>query len=279
MPDTGTEPESAAASRPPFTGVKQAIVAQVVAIAAGVLAMASALLIWRDLGYTAANLGIGVSFEPSSITNEDVLLSVVPGGVQALVAVVALALWGRARWLRYPQIGLWLLTLAGLVYIGATCSPLIGLGPFGLPLAVGDIAVIAALVLLIRSLRRSAGRQPRWQLAPVLLAAAVPWIAVAVAGGPTGSGILTGIVSQCPRSSDHSPVVTVTVQNGGGQTVASQRLPFTTSGARYRMRLATGTYSIEAAAGGSSDGDTVYVPANQTNEEDFDDSSIATCVG
>jgi hypothetical protein len=35
------------------------------AIAAGVLAMASGLLMWRIVGYTAANLGTGVSFEPA----------------------------------------------------------------------------------------------------------------------------------------------------------------------------------------------------------------------
>jgi hypothetical protein len=66
MPDRGNEPESAAGGRLPFTWAKWATVAQVVAIAAGVLAMASGLLMWRIVGYTAANLGTGVSFEPNS---------------------------------------------------------------------------------------------------------------------------------------------------------------------------------------------------------------------
>jgi hypothetical protein len=112
MPVMGNEPESAAGGRLPLTWAQRATVAQVVAIAAGVLAMASGLLMWRIVGYTAANLGTGVSFEPSSITNWSVLLSVAPAGAGTLVAVVALMLRGRARWLRYLQIGLWLLALA-----------------------------------------------------------------------------------------------------------------------------------------------------------------------
>jgi hypothetical protein len=273
MPDMGNEPESAVGGRLPLTWAKWAFVAQVVAIAAGVLAMASGLLMWRIVGYTAANLDTGVSFEPNSITNWSVLLSVAPAGAGALVAVVALTLRGRARWLRYLQIGLWLLALASSVYIADTCAPLIGLGPLYGPLVVGDISGVVTIVLLTLSLRRPASRQPRWHLAFVLLAAAVPCIAIA-AGGPTGSGILTGIVSRCPQALDRSRVVTMSVQNQAGQTVASQRLPFRTSGARYRMRLPAGTYSINAAASGGSAGDTVYVPAHRTNEEDFNDSSL-----
>ena len=77
---------------------------------------------WRIVGYTAPNLGTGVSSEPNSITNWSVLLSVAPAGAGALVAVAALTLRGRARWLRYLQIGLWLLTLASSVYIADTCA-------------------------------------------------------------------------------------------------------------------------------------------------------------
>jgi hypothetical protein len=44
------------------------------------------------------------------------------------------------------------------------------------------------------------------------------------------------------------------------QTVASQRLPFRTSGPRYRVRLLAGTYSINAVSAGGSAGDTLYVP-------------------
>jgi hypothetical protein len=78
---------------------------------------------------------------------------------------------------------------------------------------------------------------------------------------------------------DPSRVVTVSVQNQAGQTVASKRLPFRTSGARYRMRLLRGTYSIDAVsgAGDGSAGDTVYVPADKTNEEDFNEDD--GCVG
>jgi hypothetical protein len=239
--DVGNEPESAAGGRLPLTWANSATVAHVVAIGAGVLTTASGLLMWRVVGYTAANLSTGVSFEPNSITNGSVLLSLAPGGAGALVAVIALALRGRARWLRYLQIGLWLLALAGLVYIADTCAPLIGLGPLYGQLAVGDISGVVTIVLLTRSLRRPASRRPRWHLAVVLL--------------------------------------TVTVQNQAGQIVASQRLPFRTSGARYRMRLPRGTYSINVvSAQGGSAGDTVYVPADETNEEDFNDPGISSCV-
>lgn len=292
MPDTDSEPESAAGGRLPLTGAKWATAAQVVAVAAGVLAMASGLLMWRIVGYTAANLATGVSFEPNSITNGSDLLSVTPAGAGALVAVAALALRGRARWLRYLQIGLWLLALASSVYIVNTCAPFTGLGPLSGPLAIGDISGVVAIVLLTLSLRRPASRQPRWHLAFVLLAVALPCIAAGrgatyPAYGP-GFGIMTGIVAKCSLAEDKaaggdpdpSRVVTVSVQNQAGQTVASQRLPFRTSGARYRMRLPRGTYSLNAVPGSddSSAGDTVYVPADMTNEEDFDDASLA-CVG
>ena len=167
--------ESAVGGRLPRTGAKGATVAQVVAIAAGVLAMASGLLMWRIVGYTAANLETGVSFLPNSITNGNVLLSVAPAGAGALVAVAALALRGRARWLRYLQIGLWLLALASSIYIGNICAPFTSLGPLSGPLAVGGVAGVVTVVLLILSLRRPASRQPRWHLAFVLLAVALPF--------------------------------------------------------------------------------------------------------
>jgi len=289
MPDMGNEPESAAGGRPPLTWANSATGAQVVAIGAGVLAMASGLLMWRIVGDTAANLSTRVSFEPNSITNRGVLLSLAPGGAAALVAV-ALALRGRARWLRYLEIGLWLLALVGFAYIAETCAPLIGLGPLAGQLAVGDISAVVTIVLLTRSLRRPAGRQPRWHLAFVLPAVALPCIAAGrdatyPSYGPD-YGILTGIVTPCSPTEekaagglDTSRVVTVTVQNQAGQTVASERLPFTTSGARYRMRLPRGTYSINAvSAQGGSAGDTVYIPADKTNEEDFNDPDINSCV-
>jgi hypothetical protein len=284
MPDMGNEPESAAGGRPPPTRAKRATAAQAVAIAAGVIAMASGLLMWRTLAYTTMDPETGASFWPSSITTWSELLSVAPAGAGALVAVVALTLRGRARWLRYLQIGLWLLALASSVYIADTCAPFTGLGPLYGPLVVGDIPGVVTVVLLTLSLRRPASRQPRWHLAFILLAAAMPCIAASC--GPTyaygpGSGILTGIVAPCSPAEekaagglDTSRVVTVSVQNQAGQTVASQRLPFRTSGARYRMRLLAGTYFINAvSAQGASAGDTLYIPADKTIEADWDDPS------
>ena len=271
----------------PPARAKPATGTQVAAIAAGLLAMACVLLMWRDLGYTAANLGSGVSFEPDSITDWSVWLSVAPAGAGTLVAVVALILRGRARWLRYLQIGLWLLALASFVCITAACGPLIGLGPVSGPLFVGDIAGVVTIVLLTLSLRRPAGRQPRWHLAFVPLAVALVCIAAGrgatyPAYGP-GSGILTGIVAACSPAEEKAAGgsdMTVSVLNEAGQAVASQSLPYTTSGARYRMRLPRGTYSINAdAPSGDSAGDTVYVPADQTNEEDFNDPQNNSCVG
>jgi hypothetical protein len=289
MPGTDDEPVSVAGGRLP-TGAKWATVAPIVPIAAGFVAMASGLLMWRIVGYTAANLATGVSFEPSSITTWDVWLSVAPAGAAALAAIVVLALRERARWLRYPQILLWLLALASSVYIVNTCAPFTSLGPLLGPLATGDICGVITIVLLTRSLRRPAIRQSRWHLALVLPAAALPCLAAGCgatypAYGP-GYGIMTGIVGKCSPAEqkaagglDPSRVVTVSVQNQAGQTVASQRLPFRTSGARYRLRLLRGTYFINAVSpGGDSAGDTVYVPADKANEEDFNDASLM-CVG
>ncbi len=129
MPDMGNEPESAAGDRLPPARLQRATGAQVVAIVAGVIAMACGLLMWRILAYTAMNPATGASFWPSSVTTWDELLSVGPAGAGAVLAVVALALRGRARWLRYLQIGLWLLALASSVYITDACAPLPGSSP------------------------------------------------------------------------------------------------------------------------------------------------------
>jgi hypothetical protein len=160
------------------------------------------------------------------------------------------------------------------------------------PLAVGDIPVVVTIVLLTRRLRHPAGHQPRWHLALVLLAVALTCMAAGrgatyPAYGP-GYGIMTGIVGKCSLAEDRangvtpdpSQVVTVSMQNQAGQTVASQRLPLRTSGARYRMRVPRGTYSINVVSGsdGSSTGDTVYVPADMTNDEDFDGATFM-CAG
>ena len=265
---------------------KPATGTQVAALAAGLLAMVCVQLMWRDLGYTASNLSTGVSFEPDSITDWSVYLPLAPAGAEALVAVVALTLRGRARWLRYLQIGLWLLALAGFGYITAICAPLVGLGPVSPPLVAGDIAGVVTIALLTLSLRRPGVRQSRWHLAFVVLAVALACVTVGrgaayPAYGP-GTGILTGIVAPCSPAEEKAAGgsdLTVSVQNQDGQTVASQSLRYTTSGARYRMRLPRGTYSINVGApSGDSAGDTVYVPAGNTNEEDFNDPADNSCV-
>jgi hypothetical protein len=125
------------------------------------------------------------------------------------------------------------------------------------------------------------GRRSCRRLAVVLLGVAVLCL-VAGCGqtyGP-GYGSLTGIITRCVSADiavgvtgpDNSKVVTVSVQNKGGQTVGSQRMPLRTSGARYRMRLLAGGYviGISTESRGSFTGDTVTVPANETTEEDFD---------
>lgn len=286
MPDMGNEAESAAGAQLTFTAARRVTVAQVVTIAAGILAVASGLLMWRDVAYTMMDGETGVSFLPSSVTTWRELLSVAPAGVGALVAVVALTLRGRARRLRYLQIGLLVLALAGSIYIADACAPFAG-PLYGL-LVLGDVPVVVAILLLTLSLHRPAGRQ-RWYLGFVLLAAAVSCIAAG--GGPRygpGFGILTGIVARCPpameaasgAAPDPSRFVTVTVQNDDWQTVASQRLPFRTSGARFRVRLLAGTYSFNAvSASGDSSGDTLYIPAGKTIEEVATGPGIDGCVG
>lgn len=136
----------------------------------------------------------------------------------------------------------------------------------------------------------AASRRPRHHLALVLLAAAVLGLVTACADTTyrPGSGTLTGIVARCTPAeekasnvlSDPARFVTVSAQNQAGRTVASQRLPLRTSGARYRMRLLAGPYSINAASdsGDSSAGNTATVTADETTELDFDDSTLV-CVG
>jgi hypothetical protein len=70
--------------------------------------------------------------------------------------------------------------------------------------------------------------------------------------------------------------VIVSAQNQAGQIVASRRLPLRTSGARYRMRLLAGTYSINLST--ESNGpfeydDWEWVPADGADELDFSDSA------
>ena len=91
-PDTGIEPESATGDRLPPAGVRWATVAQVVAIVAGVIAMACELLMWRNLGETMWNSATGASFVPEWFTGPRELLSVAPAGAGVLAAVAGLAL-------------------------------------------------------------------------------------------------------------------------------------------------------------------------------------------
>jgi hypothetical protein len=284
MPDMDNDPESAAEDRLPPARVQRATGTQVVAIVAGVIAMACVALMWRTLGDTMGNLETGVSRLPGWATTGRELLSAAPAGAGVLVAVAGLALRGRARRLRYLQIGLWLLALASFIYIAETFAPFTGLDPLYVPIVVGGAAGVVSVAYLALSLRRPTSRRPHWTLAFVLLAAAMPYIAAAsgprYAYGPR-TGTATGIVARCSAAvvkaggwaPDPSLVVTVSAENQAGQIVASQRLPLRTSGVRYRMRLLTGTYSINISTA-SSDGYEMYdnwefIPADAADELDF----------
>jgi hypothetical protein len=280
----GDEPESAAGGPLP-TGVKWPVGAPVVPLVAGVIAMACTLLMWRALGDTLSDPATGASFPlPGWFTTRGELLSVAPASAGVLVAVAELALRGRARWLRYLQIGLWLLALASFVCIARALAPFTGLEPLYPLIIVGGAGGVVAVALLAWSLRRPAGRQPPWHLALVLLAAAMPCLAAAsgpkYAYGPD-SGTATGIITRCSAAEmraggwgpETSRFVIVSVQDQAGKIVASQRLPLRTSGARYRMRLLAGTYSInvspESGDGPNVGDDWEYVPADGADEQDF----------
>lgn len=298
VPDTGNERESAAGGQRPLTWTKWATVAQVVVIVVGFIFVVYEFLPYRVVGYTAANPETGVSYWPSSITLWSQRLALAPAAAGMLVAVVTLVLRGRALWLRYLQIGLWLLALASFVYIVDVCAPFTGLEALYSVIGVGGIAGVVIIVLLTLTLRlrRPASRQPRWHWAFALLAAAMPCIAAtsgpAYAYGP-GYGTATGIITQCSAAEAKansmvpgpslvpSPFVTVSAQNQAGKIVASQHLPLRT-GTRYRMRLLTGTYSINISTEASDGFDEyfdewVFVPADEADEFDFNDSD-AGCV-
>jgi hypothetical protein len=255
--------------------------------------MACGLLMWRILANTMWNPMTGASFLPGWYTAWLALLSVAPAGGAVLAAVAGLALRGRARWLRGLQIGLWLLTLVISAYITETFAQITGLEALYGPIIVGGVAGVVAVALLTLSLRRPGDRQPRWHLAFALLAAAMACIAAATgpryAYGP-GSGTATGIVTQCTAAEEKatggvldphpSPFVIVFAQNQVGKIVATQRLPLTTSGTRYWIRLPTGTYSIDVSTDPgdlTSSDDWEYVPAAGADELDFNDSDL-NCV-
>jgi hypothetical protein len=274
VPTMSNEWVSAVAGRLLPTWAKSATGAQVVAIVAGILALASEVLMWRDVGYTLAVYASSANPVPE----RGYLLSFAPAGAGVLVAIVALTLRGRARWLHYPQIGLWLLALASSIYIAHVAAPVTGPGPLYGPLLVGDIPGVITIALLTLNLRRPA----RWHAAFALVAAAVPCL-VAACSGPTygpGSGTLIGIVTRCTLAEDKAGgwrpdparFLTVSAQNQAGRTIASQRLPLRTSGARYRMRLLAGMYSISVISGSGDSSYSDYgatVTAAQESELDF----------
>jgi hypothetical protein len=269
--NTGNEADSAVAGRLLPSWAKSTTVAQVVAIAAGILALACEALMWRAVGYTQAVYASSANPVPE----RGYLLSFAPAGAGVLLAIVALTLRGRARWLHYPQIGLWLLALASSVYIARVAAPITG--PLYGPLLFSDIPGVITVALLTLNLRRPSS----WHLAFVLVAAAVPGLVATCAGpayGP-GSGTLNGIVTRCTLAEDKASgsgpdpagFLTVSAQNQAGRTIASQRLPLRTSGARYRMRLQAGMYSINVitGSGDSSGGSGATVTADQESELDF----------
>jgi hypothetical protein len=181
---------------------------------------------------------------------------------------------------------------ASFAWITEAIAPFTGLEPLYGLITVGGAAGVVAVALLARSLRRPASRQPRRHLALALLAAAMPCIAAAsglrYAYGP-GFGTATGIVTRCTAAQaraegwapDHSQVAIVSAQDQAGKIVASQRLPLRTSGARYRMRLPTGTYSINVSTqsgyGPEYSDNWECVPTDAADELDLND--LLGCVG
>jgi hypothetical protein len=110
------------------------------------------------------------------------------------------------------------------------------------------------------------------------------------------SVVLSGVVAECTRAEyaaqgDTDPgqepsVVTVLLQNQAGQTVAAQRLPFRVAGARYRMRVLAGIYTLAIVSGRGDASDhainlnasipfnlmtanTMDIPVDWTGEQDF----------
>jgi len=140
--------------------------------------------------------------------------------------------------------------------------------------------------------RRSAGVMSLSVVAAPFLVAF--WL-VGTARAP-GSVVLRGVVAECTRAEytaqgDTDPgqepsVVTVLLQNQAGQTVAAQRLPFRVAGARYRMRVLAGIYTLAVVSGREDASDqaislnasfpfnlmaanTMDVPVDWAGEQDF----------
>jgi hypothetical protein len=162
-------------------------------------------------------------------------------------------------------------------------------------------AIQLALLLAIASVlargtarvsRRSVGLMSLGVVAAPFLVAS--WL-VGTAHAPR-SVVLSGVVAECTRAEyaaqgdtapgREPPVVTVFLQNQAGQTVAAQRLPFRVAGARYRMRVLAGIYTLAIVSGRGDDsdhainlnagtpfnlmtGNTMNVPVDWAGEQDF----------
>jgi hypothetical protein len=143
----------------------------------------------------------------------------------------------------------------------------------------GELVIFAvqlALLLAMASLlargavrigHRSAGLMSVGVMgAPLLVASA--FVGTAHAPRPV---VLRGVVAGCTRAEyaaqggtapDHEPsVVTVFLQDQAGRTVAAQRLPFRVAGARYRMRVLAGIYTL-AIVSGKGDGSDYAIDLN-----------------
>jgi hypothetical protein len=131
-------------------------VAQVVAILAGILAMASGIEDYRIIG---SALEPGLPHGWTGLQPDDWV-----AGAGLLVAVVALTLRGRARWLRYPLIIVWACELASstaFTGVGLLLSPAAIRPPVLAWLAVGDAAVLISIVVLVLSPLRPPGKPSR----------------------------------------------------------------------------------------------------------------------
>jgi hypothetical protein len=99
----------------------------------------------------------------------------------------------------------------------------------------------------------------------------LPYPPATAAGYGPGYGTLFGIVSK--TAGGPSRYATVTVWNVAGQVVISQRVPLSTSGTRYSIRLLAGQYWVGASEVAASYGDTdtnqVFITKGHSAEEDL----------
>lgn len=119
---------------------------------------------WRNLGDTMWNPDTGVSYLPGWVSVAREMLSVAPAGAGVLAAVAGLAL--RGRWLRYLEIGLWLLTLGSFVSMARVLAPFTGLGLLYGPVVVAVVCGVG--VVLVLAFKPS----PFWRAAGALAAGA-----------------------------------------------------------------------------------------------------------